>query len=306
MRYIITGGAGFIGSHLAEELVRRRKKVVVIDNLSTGNIKNLAAIRHKIEFIKGDILNLELLKKTIEKEDIIFHQAALPSVARSLQDPLLSNRVNVEGTLNVLISARDNNAKRIVFASSSSVYGDSVKLPKTESMCQNPKSPYALTKLTAETYMGLFYKLYGLETVSLRYFNVFGPRQDPSSQYSAVIPKFISMIKEGKQPVIYGDGKQSRDFTYVANVVSANILASESKKASGEFMNVACGERFTLVKLIKELEKIIGKKVTINFSDERKGDVKHSLADIRKAKELLGYEVKVKFSEGLRKTVNSF
>lgn len=306
MRYIITGGAGFIGSHLAEELVRKKKKVVVIDNLSTGNLNNLVAIRHKIKFIKGDILNFKLLKETIKKDDIIFHQAALPSVARSLQDPLLSNRVNVEGTLNVLISARDNKAKRVVFASSSSVYGDSVKLPKTESMCQNPKSPYALTKLTAETYMRLFYKLYGLETVSLRYFNVFGPRQDPSSQYSAVIPKFVSLIKEGKQPVIYGDGKQSRDFTYVANVVSANILASESKKASGEFMNVACGERFTLVKLIKELEKIIGKKVTIDFSDERKGDVKHSLADIRKAKELLGYEVKVKFSDGLRKTVNSF
>ncbi len=306
MKYIITGGAGFIGSHLAEELVKRRKKVVIIDNLATGNIKNLDSIKTKVEFIHGDILDISLLKKTFGKNDIIFHQAALPSVARSIQDPLLSNRVNVEGTLNVLVAARDNKAKRVIFASSSSVYGDSVKLPKTESMCINPKSPYALTKFTAETYMRLFYKLYGLETVSLRYFNVFGPRQDPTSQYSAVIPRFITMIKEGKSPIIFGDGKQSRDFTYVANVVNANILASESKIAPGEFMNVACGERFTLLRLLKELEKIIGKKANTIFSDERKGDVKHSLADIRKAKELIGYDVKVKFTEGLKITARSF
>ncbi|MBN2367812.1 SDR family oxidoreductase [Candidatus Woesearchaeota archaeon] len=305
MKYVVTGGAGFIGSHIVERLSDQDKEVVIIDNLSTGKKENLKGFIDKVKFIQGDILNSELLKEIISENDIIFHQAALPSVARSVENPILSNRINVEGTLNVLTAARDNKAARVIFASSSSIYGDSETLPKIETMPANPKSPYALSKYAAETYMRLFFQLYCLETVSLRYFNVFGPRQDPDSEYSAVIPKFIKSMASGKTPVIYGDGTQTRDFTFIKNVVNANLLASESDKVVGKTINVAAGKRFSLIDLVDNLNSIIGSSVRAQFEEERKGDVKHSLADISKARTLMGYTPEIEFREGLKKTFES-
>lgn len=306
MKYIVTGGAGFIGSHIAQALVKRGKEVVVIDDLSTGREKNIEEFASKIKFVMGSILDKNLLNDIIEEGDVIFHQAALPSVSRSIADPMKTNQVNIEGTLNILTISKENKAKRVIFASSSSVYGDSEKLPKKEKMNNNPKSPYALTKLTGEYYMKLFYTLYGLETVCIRYFNVFGPRQDPDSEYSAVIPKFIKIMKNNEYPVIFGDGEQSRDFSYIENVVYANLLAAKASNAPGEVINVACGEKFTLIDLIKELNKILGKDLRPTYKEERKGDVKHSLADIKKAKKVLKYEPRVNFLEGLKLTVDSF
>jgi nucleoside-diphosphate-sugar epimerase len=300
MGYIITGGAGFIGSHIVEEAIARKEKVTVIDNLSTGNLEKIKPFMKQIRFVKGDILDLQLLKKEINENDIIFHQAALSSVSRSIQNPIATNRANIEGTLNVLIASRDKKARKVIFASSSSVYGDSIKLPKEETMQPSPKSPYALSKLTCEYYCSLFTSLYGLKTVCLRYFNVFGPRQDPDSEYSAVIPKFIRLLKNNKQPMIYGDGKQSRDFTYVKNVVDANFLASE-KEVTGIF-NVACGKRYTLIELVDLLNKILAKNIKPQISNERAGDVKHSLADITKAEKSFGYLPKITFEEGLKLT----
>lgn len=306
MKYIVTGGAGFIGSHIAEALVKRNEKVVIIDNLLSGRIENIESLKNKIEFIKGDILDIELLNKTFEEDDIIFHEAARPSVVKSIENPQLTNKINIEGTLNVLTAAKDKKCKRVIFASSSSVYGDSETLPKVETMHTNPKSPYALTKYSGEAYLKLFYKLYGLETLSIRYFNVFGPRQDPNSEYSAVIPKFIKMIKEDKQPIIFGDGLQSRDFSYITNVVNANLLAADAKETKGEIINVACGTRINLIELVDKLNILLGKNLKPIFKDERKGDVKHSLADIKKAKELIDYSPLIDIDEGLKLTVESF
>ena len=301
--YLVTGGAGFIGSHLVEELVKQGQRVRVIDNLSTGKRKNIEPFRGKIEFIDGDIRDLGLVRKAMDGVDYVLHQAAVPSVPRSVKDPLTTNAANVDGTLNILIAARDADVKRVVYASSSSVYGDTPTLPKQEGMKPQPRSPYAVSKLAGELYCQAFYHVYGLETVALRYFNVFGPRQDPESQYAAVVPKFITALLRGEPPTIFGDGEQSRDFTYVDNVVAANLLAAKASGVAGEVFNIACGERITINELARMLTEIIGVNIEPEYTPPRPGDVLHSLADISKAQKLLGYKIKVDFERGLQKTV---
>ncbi len=306
-RYLVTGGAGFIGSNIAHELVRRGETVRIIDNLATGRRKNLDGLLGKAEFIEGDICDPETIRRAVSGVDYVLHQAAIPSVARSVEDPLTTNRANVTGTLSVLIASRDAKVKRVVFASSSSVYGDSPTLPKMEDMPPSPLSPYAASKLIGEYYCKIFQSLYGLETICLRYFNVFGPRQDPTSQYAAVIPIFITAVASGRRPVVYGDGLQSRDFTFVENVVEVNLLAcSAPKEATGQIYNVACGERFSLLDLLDEMGRVLSKKADPIFEAARPGDVKHSLADISRAKKFLRFEPKVSFTEGLRRTVAWF
>ncbi len=301
--YLVTGGAGFIGSNIAEKLVETGNKVRVFDNLLTGKKENISRFSDKIDFIEGDIRDRTATDLATKGVDYILHEAALPSVQRSVEDPVTTNDINISGTLNLLISARNNGVKRFVFASSSSVYGDSEHLPKREDMVPNPLSAYALSKLTGEYYCKIFYDLYGLETICLRYFNVFGPRQDPQSDYAAVIPMFISAIISGRKPVIYGDGKQSRDFTFVHNVVEANLIAcSAPRKAAGKVYNVACGDRYSLLCLLDNLRKISGVNVDPVFEKARLGDVKHSQADIEKAKKYLGLKPYVGFTDGLKKT----
>ncbi len=306
MKYLITGGAGFIGSNIAIELVKKGEKVRIIDNFSTGRAVNLETIRKDIELIDGDIRDFWTVREAVEGVDYILHQAALPSVPRSVKNPLTSNAVNVDGTLNLLQAAKEAKAKRFVFASSSSVYGDTPTLPKKETMPLDPLSPYAVSKLADEKYARVFYNLYGLETVGLRYFNIFGPRQDPNSEYSAVIPKFIKALKTGKRPVVYGDGEQSRDFTYVANAVQANLLAATAAKAPGHVYNIACGARFTLNDLLKFLGEIMGVDARADYDPPRPGDIKHSYADIEYAKNDLNYNPTVDFKAGLQKTVDWF
>jgi len=300
--YLVTGGAGFIGSHIVDELVRRGESVRVLDNLSTGKRGNLARAWDQIEFIEGSLTDPSTVQRAMQDVDYVLHQGALPSVPRSVADPATSHEVNVTGTINVLIAARDAGVKRLVYAASSSAYGNSPTLPKREEMPTNPLSPYAVSKLAGEHYCRAFCQVYGLETVCLRYFNVFGPRQDPQSQYAAVIPKFIAMMRRDERPTIYGDGSQSRDFTYVANVVQANLLAAAAPQAAGRVMNVACGQRHTLLDLVSALNRLLGTHLEPVFQPDRAGDVKHSLADIAAAKELLGYEVLVPFEEGLGRT----
>lgn len=304
--YLVTGGAGFIGSHIVDELVRRGERVRVLDNLSTGKRENLAAVIERIELIEGDIRNLETVRGAVQGVDYVLHQAALPSVPRSIADPMTSHEVNATGTLNILIAARDAQVKRVVYASSSSVYGNSPTLPKHEEMPTNPLSPYAVSKLAGENYCRAFYQVYKLPTVSLRYFNVFGPKQDPTSQYSAVIPKFIRALLRGEPPTIHGDGLQSRDFTYVANVVQANLLACEKDAAVGQVMNVACGEAYTLLDLHRDLEDLLSKSLAPVFAETRVGDVKHSLAAIERAEQLLGYQPSVGWRTGLHLTVQAY
>lgn len=300
--YLVTGGAGFIGSNIVEELIKRDECVKVLDNLSTGKRENIEPFMDKIEFIEGDIRNLDIVRKAMAGVDFVLHQAALPSVPRSINDPIATNEVNVNGTLNLLVAAKDAGVKRVIYASSSSIYGSSETLLKREDMPPTPLSPYAASKLAGENYCRIFYQIYGLETVCFRYFNVFGPRQDPTSQYSAVIPKFINAILNGKRPTIYGDGLQSRDFTYVANVVQANLLACEADGVAGDLFNVACGERHTILELVAELNEILEKDVEPIFAEPRKGDVRHSLADINKAQRLLGYNRTHSFRAGLERT----
>jgi nucleoside-diphosphate-sugar epimerase len=302
-RYLVTGGAGFIGSNIAEELVARGEEVVVFDNLSTGNEENIAHIRKDIKFLKGDIRNASEVRKALDGVDYVLHQAALASVPRSIDDPLLVNEVNVGGTLTVLDESRHASVKCVVYAASSSAYGDSEVLPKTEEMLPVPLSPYGVSKLAGEYYCYVYSKVYGLPTVSIRYFNVFGPRQDPASQYAAVIPIFISHLLKGKSPTIFGDGEQSRDFTYVGNIVNANIIAAQSDRTAGQVINVACGGRFTLNELYAMLCEMIGVSIDPIYADPRQGDVKHSHADISMAEELLGYSVDTDFREGLKRTV---
>lgn len=301
--YLITGGAGFIGSHLVEWLVSNDHRVRVIDNLSTGNRRNIESFLEEIEFIECDIRNLDLVTEAMEGVDYVLHQAAVPSVPRSVKDPLTSNSANVEGTLNVLLAARDANVKRVVYASSSSVYGDTPVLPKHEDMKQAPRSPYAVSKLAGELYCQAFYHTYGLETVALRYFNVFGPRQDPKSQYAAVVPKFISALLQNNPPTVFGHGEQSRDFTYVQNVVEANLLAAKAPNVAGEVVNIACGERLTINELARMLAEIIGVNTDPEHTPPRAGDVLHSLADISKATKLLGYRGEIHIHDGLKQTV---
>ena len=304
--YLVTGGAGFIGSHIVDELVRRGQQVRVLDNLSTGKRENLRAVLPVIDLRVGDIRNLDQVRSAMDGVDYVLHEAALPSVPRSVADPLTSNEVNVNGTLNVLVAARDARVKRIVFASSSSVYGSNPALPKREDMQTLPLSPYAVSKLAGENYCRVFNQVYGLATVALRYFNVFGPRQDPTSQYSAVIPNFITSLLRDEAPIIYGDGEQSRDFTYVANVVNANLLACEKDTAIGQVMNVACSERHSLLDLLGELGDLLHKPVEPRFVARRSGDVTHSMASIDLAIQLLDYRVEWAWKEGLRRTVGSF
>ena len=305
---LVTGGAGFIGSNLTEALLNQGHWVWVLDNFSTGKRENLVFDKEypSLEIIDGDIRDLAICRKVMKDIEVVFHQAALPSVQRSVEDPLISNSVNVEGTLNILLSSRDTGVKRLIYASSSSIYGDTPTLPKQEGMPPNPLSPYALQKYIGEHYCRLFFQLYGLETVSLRYFNVFGPKQDPNSIYSAVIPRFIDALLEGHPPIIFGDGEQSRDFTYIDNVIQANLLAMHVDRLNGEPINIACGKRTSLNQLLAILYDIFGTKVSPIYQEPRNGDVRHSLADIRKGKQILNYEPNVGIEAGLKKTVEYF
>ena len=305
-RYLITGGAGFIGSHLVKRLVAEDGIVRVVDNLSTGHAERLDDVRNVIQFIKGDLAEESIAEAVVKDIDYVLHQAAVPSVQRSIGDAVGTNQANVTATLNLLESCRKAGVHRLVYAASSSAYGDTEVLPKTEEMPANPLSPYALQKWVGERYCKLYYELHGLETVSLRYFNVFGPDQDPHSEYSAVIPKFITNLLAKKSVTVYGDGEQSRDFTYIDNVVNANLLALHAKDVPGKVCNIGCGERITLNKLIQMLEQILGVKAKVNYAAARAGDVRHSLADIQKARRLLGYNPQAGIEHGLRKTVKGF
>ena len=304
-KILITGIAGFIGSNLARAALAAGHTVSGFDNLTTGKRSNLDEIASKIEFREGSLLDLAFVRKACAGADYILHEAALPSVAKSVLDPVSSNENNVTGTMNLLVAARDANVKRVVYAGSSSAYGETPTLPKTESMTPAPISPYAVSKLTGEMYMQSFYKVYGLETVCLRYFNVFGPRQDPSSEYSGVLSRFAMQMLAGQQPTIFGDGKQSRDFTYIDNVTAANLLActAPAERVAGKVLNVATGRRITLLEAYEAMQKLTGYRNGPAFGATRTGDIQHSEADIRLAKEALGYEPKVNFSEGLRQTV---
>jgi nucleoside-diphosphate-sugar epimerase len=302
--YVVTGGGGFIGSHIVENLVRQRNTVVkVIDDFSTGKRENVEAFKNDVEIIEADIADTKNLAQCLKGADYVIHQAAIPSVPKSILDPLKSHNANVNGTLNLLLACRDAGVKRVVYASSSSLYGDSPTLPKREGMMPDPLSPYGAQKLFAEMYCEVFTKAYGLETVSLRYFNVFGPRQDSTSQYSGVLALFIPAVLQGRRPTIYGDGLQSRDFTYVQNVVEANLLACKVPGVGGQVFNVACGDRITVNSMLHQINKIVGVDISPVYAEPRSGDIKHSQADITRAREHLGYEPKVSFEEGLRATV---
>ena len=305
-RHLVTGGAGFIGSHIVRRLVGEGELVRVVDNLSTGQLARLDDVYDSIEFVKGDLADEKVSDEVVSGVDYVLHQAAVPSVQRSVRDPIGTNRSNVTATLNILESCRKAGVRRLVYAASSSAYGDTEVLPKIEEMSPNPLSPYALQKLVGERYCKLYYDLYGLETVSLRYFNVFGPDHDPHSEYSAVIPKFIAKLLAKESLTIYGDGEQSRDFTYVENVVEANLLALRAATAPGNICNIGCGERITLNQLVRLLEEIVGVKANVNNVGSKAGDVRHSLADVTLAQRLLGYEPKVMVEEGLRRTVQAF
>jgi len=304
--YLITGIGGFIGSSLARELLQRGEQVRGVDNFSTGRRENIAQILSQIDFQEADLLDLDAMKLACAGTDYIFHQAAIPSVPKSVLDPIGSNRANVDGTVNVLVAAREANVKRVIYAASSSAYGDTPTLPKHERMTPDPISPYAVAKLASERYMISFYRCYGLETVALRYFNIFGPRQDPSSPYSGVLAKFITQMLSGEQPTIFGDGEQSRDFTYIDNAVEANLLACKApaEQVAGKVFNVATGRRITLNQTFKLLQKLTSYSGSPIYAAERGGDIKHSLADISSAEEHLGYKPKVEFEEGLRRTVD--
>jgi len=302
-RYLVTGGGGFIGSHIVEALVKQGAAVRVLDNFSTGQRENLAPFANDIELVEGDLRDDEAVQRAVKSVTYVLHQGALPSVPRSVNEPLISHACNATGTLNLLLACREAGVQRVVYASSSSVYGDSVELPKRETMVQKPKSPYAVSKLAAEQYCQAFYQVYGLETVALRYFNVFGPRQDPNSPYAAVIAKFIASMLRGEAPVLQGDGLQSRDFTYVANNVRANLLAAKAQGAAGQVFNIACGQRYTLLDLVESLNRILGTAIKPIHSESRAGDVRHSEADIQAARICLGYAPEVDFHEGLARTV---
>jgi UDP-glucose 4-epimerase len=303
---LVTGGAGFIGSHLVDGLVADGGRVRVLDDLSTGSEANLAGVRDRIEFVRGDLLDEKTVQRALEGVEVVFHQAAIPSVPRSIADPLRTNAVNVDGTLLLLEMARRAGVRRLVYAASSSAYGDSETLPKLESMPPQPLSPYALQKYAGEVYCRLFTELYGLETVALRYFNVFGPRQNPDSPYAAVVPLFIRACLNGEPATIHGDGEQSRDFTYVGDAVRANLLAARSPGAAGRVLNVAGGRRITLNELLRTLQEITGSRVAPVHTPARVGDVRHSLADIGLARSLLAYEPRVALDAGLRATVEGF
>jgi nucleoside-diphosphate-sugar epimerase len=300
--YLVTGGAGFIGSHLTATLVERGHQVRVVDSLITGKRSNLDAVP-SVDFQEGDLADLPVARRAVENVEYVLHQAAIPSVPRSVADPITSNQANITASLNVLVAARDAGVKRLVYAGSSSAYGDTPALPKREDMATNPLSPYALQKLVVEQYCQLFTRLYGFETVTIRYFNVFGPRQDPGSPYSGVISLFAAALLAGRQPTIYGDGEQTRDFTYVANVVDGVLKACDAPKANGEVINVATGGRISLNELLRVMNRLVGTNIAAIYKEPRAGDVRDSQADITKARALLGYEPLVTFEEGLRHTL---
>ena len=305
-KYLVTGAAGFIGSSLVRALLARGDEVRGVDNFSTGKPENLTEVRSQIDFREADILDPNAMHLACQGVDYVLHQAAIPSVPKSILDPLGSNAANVDGTVNLLVAARDAKVKRVIYAASSSAYGDTPTLPKREDMSPNPISPYAVAKLASELYMVSFYRCYGLETVCLRYFNIFGPRQDPSSPYSGVLAKFTTQMLRGEQPTIFGDGETSRDFTYIDNAVSANLLACSAPAAqcAGRVFNCATGRRITLNQTFAALKPLTGYKGTVQYQPERSGDIKHSLADITQAQNHLGYKVLVTFEDGLRRTVD--
>ena len=305
MKYLVTGGAGFIGSNIAAQLLKRGESVRILDDFSTGRRENLKPLEGKVEIIEGDIRNLATSEKAVIGIDYVLHQAALPSVPRSVKDPLTSNAVNVDGTLNLLEAARKAGVKKFVMASSSSVYGESEELPKHEGMRPAPLSPYAVTKLTNEYYLKIYWELYRFPTVALRYFNIFGPNQDPKSEYAAVIPRFITDLLSGRQPVVFGDGEQSRDFTYIDNCVQANLLAATNDNMVGDYYNVANGDQYTLNQMLEILREIIGCDIQAKYDPPREGDILHSYASIDKIRKF-GYEPTVDFAEGLRRTVQFF
>jgi len=304
--YVVTGGGGFIGSHIVEELIRRHETVKLIDNFSTGKRQNVVPFKNDAEIIETDIADAKNLADVLRGADYVIHQAAIPSVPKSIIDPVKSHHANVDGTLNLLVAARDAGVKRVVYASSSSLYGDSPTLPKHEGMIPNPLSPYGAQKLFGEMYCQVFTKAYGLETVSLRYFNVFGPRQDATSQYSGVLALFIPAVLQGRRPTIHGDGLQSRDFTYIENVVQANLQAARSKLGSGGVFNVGAGKTHALLEIIERLEEIMGKKLKLNHTPERAGDIRYSRAEISESERCLGYDPKGSFEEGLVRTAEYF
>lgn len=304
-KVVVTGGAGFIGSHIAAALSAAGARVRVLDDLSTGHRENIEEIGGDIDFIQGSVADQDLLLKALEDVELVYHEAAIPSVPRSVEAPRQTHIASVDGTFSLLLAARDRKVRRVVYAASSSAYGDQPTLPKIENMAPDPLSPYAVAKLVGEYYCKVFTRVYGLETVALRYFNVFGPRQDPGSQYSGVVSRFVSALFGGEKPVIYGDGEQSRDFTYIDNVVAANMNAADAPGASGKVINVANGGRITLNQLLAELKDLTGKQdVTADYLEPRVGDVRHSLADITMARELLAYESKVDLREGLQRTID--
>jgi nucleoside-diphosphate-sugar epimerase len=302
-KYLVTGGAGFIGSNIAEKLVEQGERVVIIDDLSTGSEENIRHVRGDVEFLEGDIRNAALVRKALKGVSRVIHQAALASVPRSIENPVLVNDVNVGGTVVMLEESRRAGVDVFVYAASSSAYGDTEILPKREEMLPQPLSPYAVSKLTGEYYCSVYSRAYGLPTLSLRYFNIFGPRQDPQSQYAAVIPIFVSHLMRDERPTIFGDGEQSRDFTYVENVVNANLRAAVCERARGQVVNVACGVSYTVNDLFRRLKDLIGSSVVPIYDEPRTGDVKHSMADISRARETFGYDVSVSFESGLERTV---
>ena len=304
--YLVTGGAGFIGSNIVEELLARGHRVAVFDNFATGRRENLTPFLPDIELIEADLRDVDAVQRACRGRDFVLHQAALGSVPRSVADPVTSHEVNITGTLNVLMAAREAGVKRVVVASSSSVYGDTPTLPKVETMAVLPMSPYAVTKLATEKYCAAFFKVYGLETVALRYFNIYGPRQDPNGQYAAVIPRFIAALMNGQQPVIYGDGLQSRDFTFVSLAVAANLLACEAPGVAGEFYNVACGGQYSLLDVLGEINKQLGTEIQPRHEPARRGDVKHSRADISKLQSAMNYQPTVSLQAGMERTVAHF
>ncbi len=303
---LVTGGFGFIGSNIVEKLLKDGFSVKILDNASTGNEENIKDLSKKVEIARIDIRNQDKVMETVKGCDYILHQAALPSVSRSVENPVETNSVNVEGSLNILEAARRYDVERIVYASSSSVYGDTEVLPKKEDMIPKPLSPYAVSKLAMEYYFSVFHKVYGIRSIGLRYFNVYGPRQNPDSEYAAVIPRFIKAVIKGERPVIYGDGEQTRDFTYVKDVVKANILAMNASGIGHDIFNIARGERISINTLLEKICTIIGKKLEAVHTEPRKGDIRHSLADISKAREILGYEPQYDIEEGLKETIEWF
>jgi UDP-glucose 4-epimerase len=303
-KFLVTGGAGFIGSNICKELISQGCFVRVVDNLLTGKKSNLASVIDKVDFIQADMGDAEVAQLAMKDIDVVLHQGALPSVPRSVDDPAATHRHCVDATFTLLLAARDAGIKRFVFAASSSAYGDTPTLPKVETMTPMPLSPYAAAKLVGEYYCSVFYQVFGLETISLRYFNVFGPNQDPTSQYAAAIPAFVTAILKDKPPTIYGDGEQSRDFTYIDNVVEANLLAARAKQTRGEVINIACGEAVTVNEIIALINELLGKNIKPIYTDPRPGDVKHSLADITLAKKLIGYKTKIPFKQGLKLAID--